>query len=56
MEALTIVALAVAIPIILLPVAFVWYLQIGGVVAAAREARKHKATAGEKAAAKIVAR
>jgi hypothetical protein len=34
-----IVALVVAIPIILFPVAFVWYLNIGGVVAKVREAR-----------------
>ncbi len=30
---LEILALIIAIPIILLPVAFVWYLNIGGVVA-----------------------
>ncbi len=52
MEALTIIALAVVVPVILLPVAFVWYLNIGGVVATVREARKHKAAAGEKAIAK----
>ena len=34
-----IVALVVAIPIILFPAAFVWYLNIGGIVAAIREAR-----------------
>ena len=56
MEALTVVALVVAISIILLPVAFVWYLNIGGILAAVREARKHKAAAREKAPAKIVAR
>ena len=32
-----IVALVVAIPIILLPVALVWYLNIGGIVQAARQ-------------------
>ena len=35
-----IVALVIAIPIILFPVAFVWYLNIGNVVAAVREWRK----------------
>ena len=38
-----IVALVVAVPIILLPVAFVWYLNIGGVLAAMREARRKRA-------------
>ncbi len=56
MEALTIVALAVVIPVILLPVAFVWYLNIGGVFAAVREARKHRAAAREKAIAETATR
>jgi hypothetical protein len=34
-----IVALLVAIPVILFPVAFVWYLNSGGVIRAIREAR-----------------
>ena len=34
-----IVALLVTIPIILFPVVFVWYLNIGGIVQAVREAR-----------------
>lgn len=38
-----IVALVVAIPVVLLPVAFVWYLNIGGVFAAVREMRAKKA-------------
>ena len=37
-----VVALVIAIPVVLLPVAYVWYLNIGGIVAAAREARKAK--------------
>ena len=37
-----IVALAVTIPIILFPAAFVWYLTIGGAVHAVREARATK--------------
>jgi hypothetical protein len=34
-----IVALVVMIPVILLPVAFVWYLNLGGILAAVRRAR-----------------
>ena len=34
-----IVALVIAIPIILFPAAFVWYLNIGGIYAAIKEAR-----------------
>ena len=44
-----IAALAVVTPLILAPVALVWYLDIGGVVAAVRQGRKEKAP---KAAAK----
>jgi hypothetical protein len=50
MEWQVIVALAIAIPIVLLPAAFVWYLNIGGVVQAVREARARKVT--EKATTK----
>ena len=38
-----IVALVLAIPVILLPVALVWYLNIGGIYAAIQEARKRRA-------------
>jgi hypothetical protein len=38
-----IVALVIAIPIILFPVAFVWYLNIGGIYAAIKEARARRA-------------
>jgi hypothetical protein len=34
-----VVALVVAVPIILFPAAFVWHLTIGGIFAAAKEAR-----------------
>jgi len=34
-----IVALVIAIPIILFPAAFVWYLNIGGIYAAIKDAR-----------------
>jgi len=39
MEWQIIVALVVAIPIILLPVALVWYMNLGGIYAAIKEAR-----------------
>lgn len=42
MEWQIIVAVAVAIPLIILPVAFVWYLNIGGMLSALREARAQK--------------
>jgi len=37
-----IVALVAAIPIVLLPAAFVWYLNVGGIYAAFREARRKR--------------
>ncbi len=43
-----VVALAVVIPIILFPAAFVWYLNIGGIYAALKEALEKRA-AREKA-------
>jgi hypothetical protein len=45
MNALTILALAIATPIILVPVAFIWYVNVGGILAAIR-ATGHKVTAG----------
>lgn len=38
-----VVALLVAIPLILFPAAFVWYLNLGGMLKAVREARARKA-------------
>ena len=38
-----VVALVIAIPIILFPAAFVWYLNIGGIYAAIKDARKRRA-------------
>jgi hypothetical protein len=43
MEWPIIVALAVAIPIILFPVAFVWYINIGGIYTAIKQARAKRA-------------
>jgi len=37
-----IVALIVAIPIVLLPAVLVWYLNLGGIYAAFREARRKR--------------
>ena len=42
-----IVALVIAIPIILFPVAFIWYLNVGGIYAAVREAQKKRAAREE---------
>ncbi len=39
MEWQIIVALVIAVPVILFPAAFVWYLNLGGIVHAVREAR-----------------
>lgn len=39
-----IVALVLGIPVILFPVALVWYLNIGGIYAAIQNARKKRAT------------
>jgi hypothetical protein len=35
----------VAIPVILFPVAFIWYINIGGIVRMVREAKARKAVA-----------
>ena len=43
MDAAIVIALAVAVPIILLPVALVWYVNLGGVFAALKEARERRA-------------
>ena len=50
MELTMIVALVLAIPIILLPAAYIWYLNIGGIVLAIREARDKKAATAVKTA------
>ena len=42
MEWQIIVALVIAIPIILFPVVFVWFLNIGGIYAAIKEARARR--------------
>ena len=42
MELGMVLALVVAIPVVLVPAAFVWYLNVGGIVAAVRDARTAK--------------
>ena len=42
MDTAIVIALAVAIPIILFPVALVWYINIGGIRAALKEARERR--------------
>ncbi len=56
MNAALIVALVVAIPIILFPAAFVWYLNLGGIVAALKEARAKRAVQAKEAAVKVTAK
>jgi len=43
MEWQIILALVLAIPIILFPAAFIWYMNIGGIYAAIKEARERRA-------------
>jgi len=47
MELSVIIAIVLAVPVILFPVAFVWYLNIGGIIAALREKRKATRKAAE---------
>ena len=46
MEAGTIIALVVAVPLILFPAALVWYINIGGMLTAVKEARQRRAAEG----------
>ena len=55
MEWQVIIALIVAIPVILFPAAFVWYLNLGGVYAAIKEARARKVAREKAAKAKVEA-
>lgn len=51
MEGTTIAILAVAIPVIIFPAAFVWFINIGGIIHLVREARAVRAK--KAAAAKV---
>ena len=53
MEWQVILALVIAIPIILFPVAFVWYINIGGIYAAVKEAKARR-VARKKAAKELI--
>ncbi len=53
MEGTMIVALVLAVPVILFPAAFVWYLNIGGIVQAVKEARAARARKVAAAAVKF---
>jgi hypothetical protein len=44
MEGTMIVALVLAIPVVLFPAAFVWYVNLGGIAKAVREARAARAS------------
>ena len=48
-----IVALVLAIPIILFPAAFIWYLNIGGIYHAIQEARKRRAAREQRIRAEV---
>jgi hypothetical protein len=48
MEWYVILALVVGVAIILFPIAYVWYLNMGGIYAAVRESRKRRAIREEK--------
>ena len=56
MEWPIIVALVLVIPILLLPVVFVWYLNLGGILAVIKEARARRAVRKEtiRAAVEVV--
>ena len=49
MEWQVVVALVIAIPIILFPVVFVWFINIGGIYAAIKEARARRVAHQKKA-------
>ncbi len=53
MEWQIIVAIVLAIPIILLPVVFIWYLNVGGMFTAIKEARARRAAIKKDIGAKV---
>ena len=50
MEWQTILAIAIMVPVLLIPVALVWYINIGGMYIAVKEARARKAADKEELA------
>jgi hypothetical protein len=53
MEWQIIVALVIAIPVILFPVALIWYINIGGIYTAIKEARARRATRKKEARTRV---
>ncbi len=51
-----IVALIIAIPVILFPAAFVWYLNVGGLYVAVKEARERRAIREKRAKTRVGAK
>lgn len=56
MEWQVVVALVIAIPVILFPAAFVWYLNLGGIYTAVKEARAKRAAEEKGAKVKVTAK
>jgi len=56
MEWQIVVALVIAVPVILFPAALVWYLQLGGIYAAVKEARAKKVAQEKGARVKVYAK
>jgi hypothetical protein len=56
MEWQIVIALGIAVPVILFPAAFVWYLNMGGILAALKEARARKAAQAKNDALKVTAK
>jgi hypothetical protein len=55
MEWQAILALVIAIPVILIPAVFVWYLNVGGILHAVKESRARKMAARKAAQEKVIA-
>jgi hypothetical protein len=49
-------ALVIAIPIVLFPIAYIWYLNLGGIVAAIKEAREARVVRKKGARAAVKAK
>ena len=56
MEWQFILALVIAVPIILFPTAFVWFLNVGGIYAAVKEARARRVAREKGTSAAVVAK
>lgn len=56
MEWQVVIALIIAIPVILFPAAFVWYMNIGGIFEAVKKARARKAGKNQQEDVKVAVR